>query len=181
MIVMREVRTKAEKLQIGDRIRINLQGEKHTATAIRDEGDGMLFLFDSYLDEPCPMNRNGSTGGGYGASEMRKFLQKLAETFPEKIRKRMKAFENGDMLRLLTITEVCGVDDNLNRCEGQIDWMSDRRHRIACRKGVEYECGWTSTVVSGARFAYVTWYGLALCYNASSALGVRPVFKILYP
>ena len=181
MEVMREVKMKAEKLQIGDRIRIDLQGENHTATAIRDEGDGMLFLLDECLDEAHSMNGSDNTDGGYDASEMRKFLWELTETFPEKLRKRMVAFENGDLLRLLTITEMCGVDEKLNDCEGQIEWMKDRRHRIACRKGREYELGWTSTVVSGADFAHVCSGGLAGCRYASDPLGVRPAFKILYP
>lgn len=181
MKVIREVKMKAEKLQLGDRIKVNLPGEKHTAVAIKDEGDGMLFLFDEYLDEARPMNRSGSTDGGYDASEMRKFLRELAEKFPEKLRKRMAAFENGDMLRLLTITEICGIDENFNSCEGQIEWMKDQRHRIASRKGGENEWGWTSTVVSGALFAIVSWYGYADCLDASDSIGVRPAFKILYP
>lgn len=181
MKVIREVKIKTEKLEIGDRIRISLPGEEHTATAIRDEGDGMLFLFDEYLDEARPMNKQNSTDGGYDASEMRKFLQELAEVFPKKIRKRMAAFENGDMLRLLTITEMCGVYENFDRCEGQIEWMKDRRHRIARWKGAEYECGWTSTVVSGAYFAGVYRDGGANCNPASLPFGVRPAFKIIYP
>lgn len=181
MKVMREVRIKAKMLQIGDRIKVSLPGEEHTATAIKDEGDGMLFLFDEYLDEARPMNRQNSTDGGYDASEMRKFLQELAGMFPGKLRKRMVAFENGDMLRLLTISEICGVDKNFNSCEGQIEWMKDRRHRIASRKGKEFEWGWTSTVVSGAYFALVYWNGNAYCANASHPLGVRPAFKIFYP
>ena len=181
MKVMREIRIKTKRLQIGDRIKVSLPGEEYTATAIKDEGDGMLFLFDEYLDEARPMNRQNSTDGGYDASEMRNFLRELAGVFPGKLRKRMVAFENGDLLRLLTITEMCGVDENFNRCEGQIEWMKDNRHRIACRKGKEYECGWTSTVVSGAYFALVDSDGFAACAGASDPLGVRPAFKILYP
>lgn len=181
MKVIREAELKVKKPEVGDRISVSLPGEDHTVTAVRDEGDGMLFLFDEYLNEARPVNRNGSADGGYDASEMRKFLQALTDVFPKKIRKRMAAFENGDMLRLLTITEMCGVDENFNSCDGQIEWMKDRRHRIACRKGNEYEWGWMSTVVSGAFFALVSWYGLANCNYASYALGVRPAFKILYP
>lgn len=181
MKVIRETRMKPGKLQTGDCIKIKFPKRNYMATAIRDEGDGMLFLFDSYLDERHPMNRSGGTDGGYDASEMRKFLQALAEVFPKKLRKRMKQFENGDMLRLLTITEMCGVDKDFNSCEGQIEWMKDCRHRIARRKDAEYECGWTSNVVSGAYFALVDWYGNATCVHASYASGVRPAFKILYP
>ena len=181
MRVNREVRIKTKHIKVGDRIRVKLPKKCHMATAIREEGDGMLFLFDEYLDEAHQMNSRNSTDGGYDASEMRKFLRELTEAFPEKLRKRMAAFENGDLLRLLTITEMCGVDENFNRCEGQIEWMKDRRRRIACRKGEECECGWTSTVVSGASFAYVDGDGYAHCYGASHPLGVRPAFKILYP
>lgn len=180
MKVIRETELKVKKPEVGDRISVSLPGEDHTATAIRNEGDGMLFLFDEYLNEARPVNRNGSTDGGYDASEMRKFLQELAEVFPKKIRKRMVPFKNGDMLRLLSITEMCGVDEDLNECEGQLEWMKDCRHRIACRKG-RCEWGWTSTVVSGAYFAYVYWLGYSNCDDASSAFGVRPAFKILYP
>ena len=181
MRVIREVKIKTKHIKVGDRIKVKLPKECHTATAIRGEWDGMLFLFDEYLDEVRQMNSRNSTDGGYHASEMRKYLKELAEAFPEKLRKRMVAFENGDLLRLLTITEMCGVDEKLNDCEGQIEWMKDRRHRIACRKGREYELGWTSTVVSGADFAHVCSGGLAGCRYASDPLGVRPAFKILYP
>lgn len=180
MEVVREIKIKTKKLEVGDRIKIKLPKRNYMATAVKDEGDGMLFLFDSYLDEPYPMNRSGSADGGYDASEMRKFLQALTDVFPKKIRKRMEAFENGDMLRLLTITEMCGVDENLDRCGGQIEWLKDRRHRTACRKGKECELGWTSTVASGAYFAYVYWDGDASCTGASHVLGVRPAFKIFY-
>ena len=181
MRVNREVRIKTKHRKVGDRIRVKLPKGRHMATAIRDEGDGMLFLLDEYLDEARQMNSRNSTDGGYDESKMRKFLRELTEAFPEKLRKRMAAFENGDLLRLLTITEMCGVDKNFNRCEGQIEWMKDNRRRIACRKGKEYECGWTSTVVSGASFALVDGAGLANCNHASLPLGVRPAFKILYP
>lgn len=181
MRVNREVRIKTKHIKVGDRIRVKLPKECHMATAIRDEGDGMLFLFDEYLDEAHQMNSRNSADGGYDASKMRKFLRELTEAFPEKLRKRMAEFENGDLLRLLTITEMCGVDKNFNRCEGQIEWMKDNRHRIAYRKGEEYECGWTSTVVSGATFALVLSGGRANCSDASDPLGVRPAFKILYP
>ena len=181
MKVIREITVKTEKPEVGDRIKIKFPKRNYMATAIKDEGDGMIFLFDEYLDEAHPMNRENSTDGGYEASEVRKFLRALTDVFPKKLRKRMVPFENGDMLRLLTITEFCGVDKDFNSCDGQIEWMKDRRHRIASRKGKEYECGWTSTVVSGAAFARVNWTGYANCANASNACGVRPAFKILYP
>lgn len=151
------------------------------ATAIKDEGDGMLFLMDEYLGEAMPMNRNGRTDGGYEKSDMREFLQEIEKKFPKNIKQCMATFENGDMLRLLTITEMCGVDKIFESREGQIEWMKDRIHRIADRKGEKYECGWTSTIVSDTDFAFVDWYGDASRNNASDPHGVRPAFKIIYP
>lgn len=64
-------------------------------------------------------------------------------------------------------------------CDGQIPWMKkDRRHRIASRKGEEYEWEWLATVVSGAAFALVGSSGAATYGSASGVLGVRPAFKI---
>lgn len=180
MKVIREVKVKTKKLQIGDRIKVSLPAEKHMATAIRDEGDGMLFLFDEYLDEAQQMNFENNNDGGYDESKMRRFLQKLALTFPEKLKKRMVPFENGDLLRLLSITEMCGVDENFNPYDGQIEWMKDHRHRIAARKGKKCECGWTSTAVFSNRFANVSWAGTSESFYPSVPYGVRPAFKILY-
>ena len=179
MKVMREVKVKADHFEVGDRIKVKLPGAKYTATAILDEGDGMLFIFDQYFDGAMPMNKNGGTDGGYDGSDMRAYLRKVAETFPEKLKKRMVKFENGDFLRLLTLQEMCGKDENFNDCDGQIPWMKqDRRHRIASRKGDEYELGWLATVVSGAHFAFVSYTGNATYRGASDSLGVRPAFKI---
>ena len=180
MKVMREIKT--DHFEVGDRIRADLPGEMHTATAIQDEGDGMLFVFDQCLEEAMPMNRNGSTKGGYDASDMRNFLQELSEKFPEELKERMIPFENGDTVRLLTLPEVCGKDGHWNRCEGQIPYFKDSRNRIAGRKGDSYEWMWTATVVLDAYFAFVGGDdGTALYYHASVSFGVRPVFKLRTP
>ena len=166
------------KFNICDCIMVELPGETHTATAIQDGGDGMLFTLDQFLNEARPMNENGGTEGGYDASDMRKFLQGLSEKFPAELRELMTPFENGDKLRLLTLPEVCGVDGDFNECEGQIPYFKDRRNRIAERKGDNYEWMWAATVVSGAYFAYVNRNGIANHDSASLSLGVRPVFKL---
>lgn len=181
MKLMREIKVSTDHFEVGDRIKVKLPGEKHTATAIKDEGDEMLFIFDEYLNKAMPMNRDGGTEGGYEESDMREHLREVAETFPEKLKKRMVKFENGDFLRLLTLSEMCGVDADFNECDGQISWMKqDRRHRIASRKGDEYEWGWLRDVVSGASFANVGSYGIANYAGVSNSLGVRPAFRIKY-
>ena len=181
MKVSRRQKMEVDRFEVGDRIKVKLPGAKYTATAIQDEGDGMLFIFDQFLDGAMPMNRNGGTEGGYEASDMREYLQKVAETLPKKIAKLIVPFENGDKLRLLTLPEICGKDSNFDDCEGQIPYFKDRRHRIASRKDDEYEWGWTATVVSAARFALVNNNGFAYCSGASHAFGVRPAFKIQNP
>lgn len=179
MKVLRRVKIKnPTKLKVGDRIKVKLPNESHTATAIKKEEDGMLFIFDQFLDKDHPINKSDTTEGGYEESYMRKFLQELSEEFPEKLKERMIPFDNGDTLQLLTIMEVCGVDERLKNCDGQIPYFKDRRNRIAERKGIDYECMWTSTVVSGTSFAIVDSSGLADDHGASLSLGVRPAFKI---
>ena len=179
MKLMRKIKVDTDHFEAGDRIKVKLPGAKYTATAIKDEGDGMLFILDQYLDEPMPMNEDGRTEGGYEESDMRKHLQKVAETFPDKLKKRMVKFKNGDFLRLLTLQEMYGKDENFNDCDGQIPWIKqDRRRRIASRKGDEYEWEWLATVTSDARFARVSGNGLAYGGHASNSYGVRPVFKL---
>lgn len=179
MKVKRRCEIDTEKFRVGDRIKIKLKtGEKHTATAIRMEKDGMLFIFDQFLDEPAQMNKESSVAGEYEGSDMRKHLKTVSETLPRKILKRIVPFENGDYLRLLTITEICGVDDDFNKCKGQIPYFKDRRHRIASKKNDECEWMWTSTVVSSDYFAYVNAVGHKYSDYANKLFGVRPAFKI---
>ena len=178
MKVERKVRIETDRLRIGDQIKVKFSGEKHKATAIRREDDGMLFLLDDCLDRAMPMNENGGTEGGYDASDLRRYLAKKASEIPMKLQNRMVAFENGDYLRPLTLEEACGVDADFNDTGGQIEWMKDRRHRVTTRKDNEYASWWLRGVVSATYFAYVAAYGYAGYNNASNSRGVRPAFKI---
>jgi hypothetical protein len=90
----------------------------------------------------------------------------------------MVAFDNGDYLRLLTLQEACGRDNDWNECEGQIEWMKDRRHRIATIKDNGRAYWWLREAVSAAYFASVSGIGYANIDAASDSLGVRPAFKI---
>jgi len=73
---------------------------------------------------------------------------------------------------------MLGLDENFNECEGQIEWLKDRRHRIAERKGDSYEWGWLRSVVSATSFAFVDSYGYARYAHAGNTRGVRPAFAI---
>ncbi len=177
------------ELEIGDEIKIRIIGEEHTATAIKKDGDGALFLLNECLDKPRPMNERGGAKGGYDSSDMRKFLQKAGKTlefvyrdelpFPDNLQDMLMPFENGDLLTLLSCEEVCGeVPGTWEMSDRQIPWMKDRRNRIAVMKGEEYANWWLRDVVSATNFAYVNNHGLANNAGASNARGVRPAFTI---
>ncbi len=176
MKVMREIETEADRLQVGDRIKVNFSGEEHFATAIEERGDTMLFLTDDYLDEAMEMNPTSTTKGDWEGSLLREKLQDLAENTD--IKDQLVPFENGDLLTLLSIQEMFGLDEHFDKCSGQIEWLKDRRHRIADRKGEPYEWGWLRSVVSASNFALVGYNGGASADGASDAYGVRPAFQI---
>ncbi|MBR1677305.1 MAG: hypothetical protein IJ706_08360 [Clostridia bacterium] len=180
MKVFREVRLKVNRIEVGDRIKVKFGKERHTATAIREDKDGVLFLLDDCLDKAYPMNRDGGTEGGYLESDLRETLNEYRDMLPDKIKERLVPDENGDELRLLSLEEVFGLDSEYNETakDKQIPWMRDRRKRIATRKGDEYEWWWLNNVVSAAYFAGVADDGYASYDGASYAFGVRPAFKI---
>lgn len=174
--VLRERETETDSLQVGDRIKVSFSGEEHYATAIQQKDDVMLFLTDDYLDDAMQMNPTDTTEGGWEESELRKRLQDIADNTD--INDQLIPFENGDLLTLLSIQEMFGLDENFDKCDGQIEWLKDRRHRIASRKGESYECWWLRSVVSATHFARVHSGGNADYGFAGYADGVRPAFQI---
>ena len=178
MKVLREMQIKTDNFIVGDRIRVKINNEKHYATAIRQDKDGMLFLFDDCLNEARTMNKSGSTEGGYEESDLRKWLNTIDLTMPEKLLSKMAPLEHGDFLSLLDMKEAFGLDTDYNSVPGQIPWLKDRRHRVADRRGKDYEYWWLRDVVNGTYFAFVDANGYADTYYASNTLGVRPCFKI---
>jgi hypothetical protein len=174
-----------EDFQLGDVIDFTLDtGEKVSAMAMREESDGMLFVFVDCLKDEYPMNEDCTTEGGYEASYLRRKLNgDILLTFPEYIRNRMKPFANGDKLRLLTEREVFGENVYGDTQYGtQLEPMKQRKNRIAfCGKDTdEWEWYWLQDVVknSASRFAGCNYIGDAGSVNASSSSGVRPAFKI---
>ena len=178
MKIKRELTIHDKDLKTGDRIKVRLANETHWATCYKAQGSVRKFIFDDCLDELRPMNTESTTEGGYEASELRQYLRELSEQIPEKLKKKMIPDENGDLLFLLTLREICGCDENCNDVSGQEEWFKDRRHRIATSKEEEYAYWWLRDVVSGSNFAYVLHYGLADGTSASYSFGVRPAFVI---
>lgn len=172
-----ESEEETNRLQVGDKIEVQFGNETHFATAIQQKDDVMLFLTDDYLDDAMPMNPTDTTEGGWEGSELRKRLQDIAKNTD--IKDYLTPFENGDFLTLLSTQEMFGHDENYNKCDGQIEWLKDRWHRIAGRKWDAYERGWLRSVVSASTLAFVSDAGtLVGSACASAALGVRPAFAI---
>ncbi len=174
--VLREIETETDSLQVGDRIKVSFSGEEHYATAIQQKDDVMLFLTNDYLDDAMRMNPTDTTEGGWEESELRKRLQDIADNTD--IKDQLVPFENGDLLTLLSMEEMFGLNKHFDKCDGQIEWLKDRRHRVAERKGESYEWGWLRSVVSATNFAFVGNSGNANYYGAGSPRGVRPAFQI---
>lgn len=174
MKVIRRITEEVDAYRVGDVISFTLTtGEKVSAMAMKEEEDGTLFVTVDCLEEERPMNSGGTTEGGYEACSLRKVLNsEIYGTFPDEIKDKMVAFENGDYLRLLTYEEVFE--------ENRPEPMRNRRNRIADRgcNSDEPEWWWLQDAVSAAYFALVDSDGRAYYYGASFALGVRPAFKI---
>lgn len=170
--------------QIGDVIDFTLTtGEEVSAMAMRQDEDGMLFVFVDCLKDEQPMNPTDTTNGDYDLSSLRKKLNTdILATFPAHIRCQLKpVYKDGDLLRLLSKAEVLGKDEGDDSADKQLIPMRQRKNRIAFRgKGTEeWEWYWLRDVVSAPRFAAVRGYGAAAYSAASSAsIGVRPAFKI---
>lgn len=183
-----------DEYKVGDVIDFTLTtGEKVSAMAMRQEEDGMLFVFIDCLKKEYPMFKNPSKMGSmqinYFNSDLRHALNnEILDTFPEEIKSRMKVMRIGDTdafdkLRLLTEKEVFGENrygevDNGTR----LPLMEEIRNRIAFQgRGTDtWEWWWLQNKAEGsaAYFASVTTYGRASSDAASNDLGVRPAFKI---
>lgn len=163
--------------KIGDVIEFTLStGEEVSAMAMRQEEDGMLFVFVDCLTDEQPMFK--TTRGkkvDYLHSDLRQKLNgEILESFPDSVKSRMKEMQNGDKLRLLMKEEVFG--------DKALEPMKAIRNRIAFQgNGTDrWEWWWLQDKIedTASYFADVYAYGYANIYGASYSLGVRPAFKI---
>ena len=178
MEIKRVTKMDTTNFEVGDVFPMTLtDGEQVEAMAMKQESDGMIFvLIDCLLDESS-MNSENTNRGGYDASDLRVKLN-------GEIREQMVAFQNGDLLRLPTEKEIFG-ENRYGEYESedvtQFEPMKLRRNRIAFQgMNGAWEWWWLANKVRGsaADFAYVSGAGNAFYHDASSALGVRPAFKI---
>lgn len=190
MKVKRNMTVDVELFEVGDIIKFKLNdGEKVQAMAVRETSKGMLFVLVDCLAKEYPMftSMEDMTDDyfTYENSDLRKALNgEILARFPEEIRSRMVALDNGDMLRIPTEREIFGENiygqeepDTVKRFKP----MKKKRNRIAFQgKEGAWEWYWLMNrhkeYASG--FADVCYNGNADCGSASSANGVRPVFLL---
>jgi hypothetical protein len=170
-----------EGYRVGDVIDFTLTtGEKVSAMAMRQETDGMLFAFVDCLKKEYPMNKTGTNEGGYEASNLRTILNgEILDSFPDKIKTRMRAFENGDFLRLLSSTEVFGEDHYDGEDNSvQLEPMKNKKMRIALlgKDSDEFAWYWLQNIQDSASFVSVNGNGDPDYGGASYSRGVRPAF-----
>lgn len=181
--VQRTITVDTDEYEVGDVITFSLTtGEVVSAMAMRQEEDGMLFVFVDCLKDKQPMNEEDSNMGGYEASDLRKKLnEEILPTFPTSIKNRMKPVYKEDKLRLLTAMEVFGEKKYGDEDNGvYLPLMKNRRNRIAFQGYAtdEWKWYWLQNTYRASAFACVYSIGGASFANASNSLGVRPAFKI---
>ena len=163
------------KYKVGDKFSFSLKnGESVTALAVKEETDGMVFIFEDCLSKAYPMNDN----------LMDMLNNELYKLFPDKIRDAMVSFDGNSMIRIPTEKEIFGVNKYGERESDdvkQFEPMKKRRNRIAFRND-EFEWYWLKNrgVRSATYFAIVYYSGGASSGNASYSFGVRPLFKIRF-
>lgn len=179
-----------ESLELGDVISFTLNdGEEVEAMAVKETSKGMLFMMVDCLAKEYPMFNSledmTEDDFTYENSDLRKALNgEILARFPEEIRSRMVALDNGDMLRIPTEREifgenVCGQEefDTVKRFET----MKKKRNRIAFQgKEGAWEWYWLMNRHKeyASHFAIVNTNGYAAYYTASHPFGVRPVFLL---
>ena len=175
------------RISVGDIIAFTLNdGEEVEAMAVKQEQDGMIFCFVDSLKEASSINSTDSNHGGYNACGLRRKLNgEILDRFPDEIRKKMVAFDNGDSLRLPTEREIFGENvygEQEDNSVQQWEPMKDRRNRISFQgnKTGNWQWYWLQNKAND----YATYFAIACgngdCYHGRGSLagGVHPVFKI---
>lgn len=197
MKAKRTIKTEVETFEVGDVIKFKLtDGEKVKAMAVRQEANGMLFVFVDCLKDEYPMFKDpdamGSMEINYFNSDLRHALNgEILDRFPEEIRSRMVGMRIGctdtfDLLRIPTEKEIFGENTHgkeecseIKRFKG----MKKRRNRMTFQivDGEErFEWYWLQNNHKeyASYFAVVDDGGDATCGSASSSRGVRPAFLL---
>lgn len=187
MKAWRKVKMEIKNYEVGDQITVKLKdfGE-FTATAHEVTENGTLFICDDCVCKHS-MNETDTNEGGFVKSELCGWMNtELLRAFPDEIRSRMLADENGNYLTVPTYGQIFGKDSDNSWDQANVDidqreqlpLMKDRRNRIADLDG-DYMWYWLQNVIrTSAGFAGVLSRGYSDDGNASLVAGVRPVFLI---
>lgn len=190
MKVRRTMKMKVQRFEVGDRIRFKLyDGEKVEAIAVKQIGDNMLFIHTDCLKKEYPMydEYNGDGYSDFEDSDLRKHLNDdILSRYPRKIREKMVAFDDGDMLSIPTEKEIFGTNEYGEEESAdveQFECMKQRRNRIAFQGfGTdEWEWYWLKNKKrnsSASDFAVVSGSGSSAYDGASYSSGVRPTFLL---
>lgn len=173
------------KLDVGDEISFALKnGTAIRALAVKKETDGMLFCFLNCLPERIAMSESGECDS-YEESEVREYLRgEILWMLPENIKESFVPFENGDFLRIPTEKEIFGKNESgEEEPESVTQWEPMKRvmNRVAGDSDDESTTSYWLKNKSknySSAFALASSRGTAYNVGASTALGVRPVFKI---
>ena len=189
MKVRRTMKMKVQRFEVGDVIRFKLtDGEKVEAVAVKQVGNNMLFIHTDCLKKEYPMydEYNEDGYGDFGSSDLRKHLNSdILSRYPRKIREKMVAFDDGDMLSIPTEKEIFGTNEYGEEESAdikQLECMKQRRNRIAFQGfGTDvWEWYWLANrhKSSASDFAGVRNGGSSGYGDASDSHGVRPLFCI---
>jgi len=196
MKVTRKIEVDSDGFYIGDIINFELNdGEEVQAMAVKQTDKGMLFVLMDCLAKEYPMfnSLEDMTDDffAYENSDLRKALnEEILTRFPEEIRSRMIALDNGDMLRIPDEREI--FDENFSWKEKskivkQWEPMKETKNRIAFRgKEGAWEWYWLMNLHNpdseikeyASVFSRVDPHGFISCAIASYHYGVRPVFLL---
>lgn len=191
MLVKRTMKVDVELFEVGDIIKFKLtDGEKVQAMAVKQTPEGMLFVLVDCLAKEYPMFNDiddmDEEDISYATSDLRKALNgEILDRFPKEIKDRMVAVNaEGDMLRIPTECEIFGENVyGQEESKRTKRWkpMKKKRNRIAFQgKEGAWEWYWLINRHKDYASAFADVYGdgRADYSNASTSLGVRPVFLL---
>ena len=190
--VYRPVETDIAQIELYDKIKIRFIDRFYTITAIRQDGDGMLFCFDSCIAGSYRMkgdstNFENEDQNNYRRSAIRKWLQNNEHLLKwNPIYDYMIPFENGDMLRLATYDELFGCDENEYRHGfieniggSQIPYFEDRENRKATKSGLPVWYWLQNKQLQTYRYSICTIDGFSDGMNGINTDGsMRPLLKL---
>jgi len=166
--------------QIGDQVHIYINNRLYTATAVKEleEDNTMLFVFDSCLSEKRRITRRHyrQFKGTFEDTYLFKFLVKLINKVPTKIKRQMVPFENGSYFRLFE------KDDLAPSSKNAISYLTEDSKRLIRFFGNNASNYWTQTQnkEDKSEFYYISYNGKPEEYSEWSdvSYGIVPLFKL---